>query len=201
MGRKRRTAGWAIRHHLKALVKKFFLPYLFKSPPLGLDIIIVIGDIGIIHICPESYLVGEFLPHAFIFPDRFLALCNKGFKAVFFYAFLPLYADFLFHLKFNRQTVSIPAGLSRNLFALHCMITRNKILYNTGLHMAYMRLTVSSRRSVIKHICGAAFSLLHALFENVICPPEISYLLLSFGKIKICVNFLIHVFTPCAQIR
>ena len=82
MGGQRRTAARAIGHHLEALIQKALIPDLLQCPPFGLDIIILIGDIGVIHVRPETDGPGEILPHPLILPDGFLTLLDKGLDPV-----------------------------------------------------------------------------------------------------------------------
>ena len=52
--RKGSTAARAVGNNFEALVKQTFLIYLFESPPFGFDKIVVICDIRIVHIRPET---------------------------------------------------------------------------------------------------------------------------------------------------
>ena len=51
---KRGSAAWAIRNDLKAFIKKTFFPDLFQRPPLGLDEIVVVCYIRMLHVSPET---------------------------------------------------------------------------------------------------------------------------------------------------
>ena len=54
LGRKRSSAAWAVRYDLKSFVQKLLIPDRLKCPPLRLDEIVIIGNIWVVHICPET---------------------------------------------------------------------------------------------------------------------------------------------------
>ena len=145
-----------------------------------------------IHIRPESDRVGEGAPHAFIFPDGFLAFLNEGFHPVLLDLLLAVQAKLLLHLDLDRKAVGIPSGLPRDLLALHRMIARNRILDDTGQNMPDMRLAVGGRRAVIEHIGGASFPLLDTFVEDVVVFPEPDRLLLPIDEIHVRIDFFVH---------
>ena len=83
MGGQGCAATGAVRHHLVALVEEALLPDLLQCPPLGLDEVILIGDVGVVHVSPEANYIGELLPHALVLPDRLPALLDERLDAVF----------------------------------------------------------------------------------------------------------------------
>ena len=52
--RKRSSATRAIRYDLKSLVQKLLVPDCLECPPLRLDEIVIVCDIWVIHISPET---------------------------------------------------------------------------------------------------------------------------------------------------
>ena len=197
MARERRPAARAVRHYLEALVKQSLVPDSFERPPLRFDIVVIVCDIGVLHIGPEADLLRELLPHALVFPDRFLALLNERLQTIGHDLFLLVLlrdADFLLHLKLHREAVRIPAGLSRNLLPLHRMVAGNHILDDTGFHMTDMRLAVCRRRAVIKHINRMTFVFLDTLLEDLMIRPELCRILFALHEIQIGIDFLIHSF-------
>ena len=75
--RQRGSAARTVRYDLEALIEQPLIPDLLKRPPLGLNKIIVIGNVWVLHIRPESDRTGEILPHSLIFPHTFLTFVNK----------------------------------------------------------------------------------------------------------------------------
>ena len=51
----RRTAARTVRNNLKAFIQKSFIPNLLQRPPLRLNIFIMVSNIRVIHIRPETY--------------------------------------------------------------------------------------------------------------------------------------------------
>ena len=141
--------------------------------------------VRIVHIGPESYRFGKILPHALVFPDTFLTLVYKRSQSVFLDLFLSVKTQKLFDLKLDRKTVGIPAGLTRNIIALHGTVSRDHVLDNTCKNVSYVGLTVGCRRSVIEHVGLGTFTYLKALLEYIVLGPELLYFLFSFDKSQI----------------
>ena len=188
----RRTTARAVRNDLKSLIKKTLIPDLLQSPPLGLNKVIIIGYIRIIHISPETNGVGEILPHPLVFPYAFLTFVDKWFQTVFLDLFFSIQSKKLFHFQLYRKTMGIPSCLSRNHVALHGAVSRDHVLDNTGQYVSDMRFSVCCRRSVIKGIGLTFFAVLHTFFKNVIFFPELLCGFLTIHELKVRRNFLIH---------
>ena len=188
----RGSAAGAVGHYLEALVQKSLLPDLLQRPPLGLNEVIVIGHIGILHVRPEADLVGEILPHALVLPDIFLAQVNEGGNAVLLDLLLAIDADLLLHFQLHRKSVGIPAGLSGHHRSLHGMVSGNHILKRTGFYMADMGLSIGRGRSVIENIGRVTLVLLNGLLEDMSLSPEVFDLLLALDKVHIGINFFKH---------
>ena len=150
----------------------------------------MIGYIRIIHVCPKADSKREILPHTLVFPNAFLTFFDKRFQTVLLYLLLAVKTEKLFNLKLNRETVGIPARLTRNLIALHCAITRNQVFDNTSKNVTDVRLAVGSRRTVIENIGRAFF--LAGFFKDFVFLPELLNRFLSVNKVQVCRNFLVH---------
>ena len=90
----------------------------------------------------------------------------------------------LFHFELDRKSVGIPSSLTRNILALHGLITRDHILDGTCLYMTDMRLAVGCWRSIIKGVSLSLFSILHGFLENVIVTPEFLCGFFSLNKVE-----------------
>ena len=145
-----------------------------------------------LHICPETNGIGEFFPHAFVFPDAVLTMLDKRFHTVSFDLILAVQTKHLLNFQLNRQTVCIPAGFTRHLIALHCLVSWNHIFDNTGQHMADMRLAIGCWRSIIESKFRTVLSQFNTLFKNHVVGPEFLDFLLSLNKILIGTYFVIH---------
>ena len=186
------AAARAIRNDLMSLVNEAFFVYFFKAPPDGLYVVVVVGDVRIVHIGPIADSVGHNFPFVLIFPNAFLALLNERFYAVFFYFRLTVDAEHFFHFQFNRQSVSIPPRFSQNVIALHCLVARNDVLHNARQDMSDMRFAVGRRRAVVKTEFGMSFVLFDAFLEDVVFFPKLQNLFFSFHEIEARVDFFIH---------
>ena len=192
MRRKRRAAARAVRHDLVPLVEQAALPDLLERPPFRLDEIVLIGDVRMFHIRPKTDDVGELLPHALVLPDRFAALLDERLHAVLLDLILAVEPERLLHLKFHRQTVRIPARLSKDALSLHRLVARQHILDDARQHMTDMRLAVRRRRSVVEREILLARTLVDRFLRDVVRFPEVFDLLLSLDKIQRRVYLLIQ---------
>ena len=68
------AAAGAVGRDLVAQIQQALFINLLQAPPFGLDIIVLVGDVGMLHIRPVADPVGHFLPLVLILPDAFLAL-------------------------------------------------------------------------------------------------------------------------------
>ncbi len=155
-----------------------------------------------LHISPESYSRGEVLPHSLIFPYTFFALFDKRLNSVFLDLILSIKPQLLLNFQFYRKSMSIPTCLSWNHVALHCPISWNHILDNSGKYMSDMRLSVGCWRSVVKSICWSLFTVFHAFFKNVIVFPKLFNLFFPVYKVQVRIYFLIHrISSFCSSLR
>ena len=192
MGGQRSATARAIRYNLVALVQQALLPDFVQCPPYRLNIIIFVGNIWMLHICPEAYYIGEFLPHALVLPNRLTALLNKWLNAVLLNLLLAIQAQQLLNLQLNRQTVGIPTSLAENLLPLHRLVTRQHILDNTSQHMTDMRLAVGSRRAIIKGKGITALTVGDTLVSNIIFLPKLQNFGFSIHEVQIRIDFVVH---------
>ena len=201
LGRKRSTAARAVRNDLESFVQQAFFPDGFQCPPFRLDIVIIIGNIRIFHVSPETNRSGEIFPHAFVFPYTLFTFINERNQSIFFDLIFSVQTEHFFYFQLNRQTVCIPSGFTRNHFAFHGLISRNHIFDNTGQNMSDMRFAVSCWRSVIKGVSFTFFTVFHTLFKDVIFFPEFLNIFFSVYEIQICRNFFVHKQPPVLIIR
>ena len=187
MGRQRGSAAGAIGNNLEALVKQAFIPDFLQRPPFGLNILIMIGYVGVIHIRPETNLSGEIFPHALIFPYAFLTFLDERGDSILFNLLLAVQAQKLLHLQLHRKPMGVPSGLPGNHISLHGAVTGNHILDSPGFHMTYMGLAVCGRRPVIKRIGRGSLPDFHALFKDFPVFPEFFHFVFPFHKVQICV--------------
>ena len=192
MGRQRCPAARAVGHDFKPFVQQLPLPDFRQRPPFGLDIIIFIGDVRVIHIRPESDGAGEIFPHPLIFPDAFSALFDKGFDPVSLNLVFSIDPDRLLHFQLHRKPVGVPPRLPGHLVSLHGAVTGNHIFDGTGQNMSDMRLPVCGRRTVVEHVDLVPVPFFHTLVKNVLVLPELFNLLLAACKVHVCLHLVVH---------
>ena len=192
----RGAAARAVGDDLVALVKQTLFVDLFERPPFGLDVVVLIGDVGVVHIRPVAHAVAHLLPLGLIFPDGLLALLDERLHAVLFDLFLAVKAEEFFHLKLHRQAMGIPARLAQHVVALHGAVTGDDVLDGAGEDVADVRLAVCGRRPVKERVGLSAAAKLHALFKDLVFFPERERFLFAFHKVQRGRYFLVHAFTP-----
>ena len=188
----RRTAARAVGDDLVSLIEQPLLPDFLECPPLGLDEVVLVRDVGMLHIRPEADDIRELLPHRLVCPDGFAALLDERLDAVVLDLLLAVDADRLLDLKLHGQTVRVPARLAEHLAPLHRLIARQHILDDARQDVPDVRATVRRRRAVVERERLAALTLIHRLLCNMILAPKIRNGFLARGKIQIGIYFLVQ---------
>ena len=189
----RRPAAGAVRHDLVALVKQPFVGDLPERPPHRLDILVVVGDVGVLHVRPITYAVGHDLPLVLIFPHGFLALLDERLDAVALDVLLAVHAELLFHLEFDGEPVGIPARLPADIEPLHGLVAGDDVLHDAGEDMPDVGLAVRGGRTVVEIESLAALVFLDALFKDLIFLPEFENSLFAFHEIEVGAYGCVHI--------
>ena len=184
VGGQRRAAARAVGHDLVALVEQALVRDGLQRPPDGLDVVVVVGDVGMLHVRPVADAVAHLLPLGLVLPDGLLALLDEGLDAVAFDLGLAVDAQGLFDLQLHGQAVGVPAGLARDLEALHGLIARDQILDGARLHMADVGAAVGRGRAVEEREHRRALALGRGLFHDAVRAPELQDLLLALDEVQ-----------------
>ena len=202
---KRGAAAGAVGHDLEALVEQALFPDLLEAPPFGLDIVILVGDVGVLHIRPEGHAVGHFLPLVLVLPHALFALGDEGLDAVGLDLRLAVQAQQLFHLQLHRQAVGVPAGLAQHVLALHALEARNQVLDGARLNVADVRAAVGRGRAVEEGKALRAVTVVEALFHDAFALPEVQHFLFALDEVHVRGYFAVHwvraSFGMCGGIR
>ena len=188
----RRAAARAVGNDLVTLVEQPLLVDLLERPPDRFDIIVVIGDVGMLHVHPVADAVAHLFPLALVLPDGLLALLDEGLDAVFFDVLLTVHAEGLLHFELDGQPVRVPARLAQDVFALHRLIAREDLLHDARQDMSDMGLAVRRGRTVEEGELLSALVLFDGLFKDVVGLPEVDDLLLTSHKIEGRIYFFVH---------
>ena len=192
MAGERGAAARAVGHDLVALVEQALLVDLLEAPPLGLDVVVVVGDIGVLHVRPVADALAHLLPLGLVLPDGLLALLDERLDAVLLDLRLAIEAEHLLDLQLDRQAVGVPAGLAQHVVALHRAVARDDVLDGARLDVADVRLAVGRGRAVKERERRSALAQLHRLLEHIFPAPELEDLLLADDEVHIGRNLLIH---------
>ena len=201
MAGQRRPAARAVRHDFVAVIDQAFVPERLQRPPFRLDVVVVIGDVGIFHVGPVTDAVRHDLPLGEVFPDAFLALPDERLDPVGFDLRFSVDAQKVLHFQFDRQAVRVPAGFAQHIVALHRVVARNDVLERTGQDMADMRFSVGGRRTVIKGKGLSAFAKRDALLEDVVFLPEGKDFRFAVDELHVGGDFFVHRSTPFSDLK
>ena len=178
-----------------ALIQQALLVDGLEGPPLGLDVVIMVGDVGVLHVDPVTHLVGHFLPVVQVLPDRLLALADEGLDAILFDLRLAVQAEDLLDLQLNGQTMGIPAGLTQDVLSLHGVEAGEEILDDAGLDVADVGLAVGRGRAIVEGEGLAVLAVTKGTADHVVLLPQRGDLFLTRGEIHVGCYFLVHWFS------
>ncbi len=168
-----------LRNDLVILVDQSFVENRFQGPPDRLDVVVVAGDVGCIHIHPVSHLFGQPSPSLAVVLDMMidqrLCLGVEFTGSVLLDLGLVFQAQFFFHRNLHRKSVSVPSCLAGNLVPLHGFETTDDILDRAAEDMMHSRLAVHGRRPFVKRKKPVA-GLVETFSENIVVLPEIENL-------------------------
>ena len=136
------TCGGRIWLDGVALVEQVLVVELLEQPPQALDVLVVVGNVGVLHVHPVAHLVRKVGPlggvHHHVLAATAVIVLNGNLGADVFLGD----AQFLLHTEFHRQAVCIPTGLALHLEALHGLETTECIFQRTGKYMVNARMSV-----------------------------------------------------------
>ena len=136
------TCGGRIGLDGVALVEQVLVVELLEQPPQALDVLVVVGDVGVLHVHPIAHLVRKVGPlggvHHHVLAATAVVVLNGNLGADVFLGD----AQFLLHAEFHGQAVSIPTGLALHLEALHGLETAEGVLQRACQDMVDTRMSV-----------------------------------------------------------
>ncbi len=159
-----------------------------EDPPYSLDVVVVEGDVRIVHIKPVPDPLSQAPPLLFICEDRLAAFLVEPLDPVFLDILLGTQAQLFLDLYLNRQSMSIPSGLSVDLVSSHGLVPAHYVLECPGEDMVNARPAICSRRAFIKDPPRAALSQRNTLVGDVVFAPILKYRLFSIVNRLLWVN-------------
>ena len=137
-----RTCGRRIWLNGIALVEEIFLVQLLEQPPQCLNIFVVVGDIGVLHIHPVTHEVAQVGPFLGVHHHVAAAACIVFLNANAAADVFLCDAQFLFNAQLNGQSVGVPSCLAIHLESLHRLVTAEYVLDGTRHHVVNTRMSV-----------------------------------------------------------
>ena len=176
------AAARAVGRGLVAAVDQPLVPELLDDPPAGFDVLVIEGDVGVLHVHPEGDAVGHGLPLVDVLEDGLLAHLVEPLDAVRFDLQLAGDAQLPLYLQLHGQAVGVPAALAGDLEALHGLVARDDVFKDAGQHVVDAGHAVGRGRAFIKGELRRTLPLAHALAEGILLLPELEDVLLQLGE-------------------
>ena len=186
-------AARAVGRHAVVLVDQTVLPHLLEDPPAGLDVVVVPGDVGVLHIRPEADALAHARPLFHVAADALLAAFVESGDAERFDLGLGFEPQLLFDLQFDREAVGIPACFARHGVSPHGLVARDQVLEDARHHMVDAGPVVRRRWAFVEDEQAVAreaglWRSLNALEEDRVRPPEVENAFFQLRK----VNFRVY---------
>ena len=196
MAGKAGSGGGAIGLNSVTLVEKSLVVELLQKPPKSLDILIVVRDVGVLHIYPVAHTTTEVFPllgkHHHVLAALVIIFLNGNRLA----DILLGNAKFLLYAEFYRQTVCIPTGFTMHLKSLHSLKATECVLNAARQYVVNTWMSVGRWRSLEEDERRATFALADAAMEKVFFRPFIQYFLINLSKVKMVMfwKLFCHIF-------
>ncbi|GBD14796.1 hypothetical protein HRbin25_00678 [bacterium HR25] len=166
------AAARAVRHGAVILVDQPPLPQRLHDPPAALDILVAVGDVGVLHVQPEGDSLRQCLPLPQVAHHVLPAASVELGDADPLDLRLAGDAELLLHLQLRRQAVGVPAGAPGHAVALHRLVADDDVLEDAGQNVMDARAGVGVGRPLVEGELALFRPLLYALAEDVPLPPE-----------------------------
>ena len=135
---------------LVAFVDEALVPEPLEHPPRRLDVGVVVGDVGVLHVQPDAGAVGHGLPLADVAEDALAAAAVELLDAELLDLLLAGDAELLLDLQLDGQTVGIPSAAAQGPEPAHRLVAEDDVLERAGEHMVDARAAVRRRRPLVE---------------------------------------------------
>ena len=164
------TAG-TIRKNVFTFIDKAFIPQRFCNPPDWFHVVRVHCLIIMVKVYPTTHTGNCCTPFWSIFKNRCLTFIVEFINSKFFNFMLWVDSQFFFNKIFYRKTMTVPTETAFNLFALHCLVTRNNIFNCWRNEMSKVWKSCCKRRTIKEYVFFTTFTLVYWFFESIIFFP------------------------------
>ena len=176
VGREPRAGGRRVGLDRVALVEQPLVEELLEQPPQRLDVFVVVGDVGVVHIDPVSHLARELLPHARELHDGLAAgavvLLDRDLPP----DVLLRDAELLLDAQLHRESVRVPSGLAVHEVSLLGLVAAEDVLDRAGHDVVDARHAVCRRGTFVEDEGRVPFAGRDAFVECVVGVPLVQHL-------------------------
>ena len=166
-----------------SLIEQALVVELLQQPPKGLDILGVVGDVGVLEIDEISHALRQFVPLLGEFHHVLMATVVVLFYRNLFADIFLGNVQFLLHVDLNGQSVGVPTGLALHLEALHGLIAVESVLDGAGKNMVNAGMTVGRRGALKENELGASLTFINTFVEDVVLLPLCQNRFVGLGQI------------------
>ena len=162
---------------------------LLQQPPQGLDVLIVIRDIGIVEIDKVAHALSQFAPllgvHHHVLATLLVIVLGRDVLLTLLVVDIGLGdAEFLLHAQLDGQSVCIPSGLTLDLKTLHGLVAVERILNSTRKYVVNTGVTVGRGRSLEENELGTALTLVYRAPEYILLLPTFEQVVVHLGQVQ-----------------
>ena len=176
------AAARAVRGDAIVAEDQVAVPEPPEDPPAGLDVLVGVGDVGVVHVDPAADAVGHPLPVGDVAEDGLAALLVEGGDAVLLDLALVAQAQLALDLELDREAVRVPAALPRRAVAAHRLVAGDQVLEDAREDVVDAGRAVRRRRALVEREEAVGRAFLDAAFEDALLAPELEDLLFEIGE-------------------
>ena len=180
--RQRRSAARAVELDLEALIDQSFFEITVQRPPDGFDVLVLAGDVGVLHVDPVAHAPCEVFPHVLVFEDGLAAFGVELGDAVLLDLAFVLQPKLLLDFDFDGQAVRVPAGFAMNLESAHGLIAADQIFDRPGENVVDAGFAVRGRRAFVERVVGRILAGFDAFLEDSVLFPVVENLLFEIRQ-------------------
>src|SRR5262249_28170292 len=134
---------------------------------------------------PVAHPLGEALPLLLVLEDAGAAALVEGPDAELLDLALERDAELLLHLDLDRQPVGVPAGLARDVEALHGPEAADDVLQHAGEDVVDAGAAVRGRRPLVEDEGRAPLAAVDHLLARAVPAPALEELLLELRQVEV----------------
>ena len=175
-----------------ALVQQALVVEAFEYPPDGFDILVFVGDIGVVEVHPVAHLAGDVVPFVLVAHDGFPAFVVVLVHGDALADVLLGDAEFLFHAKLDGQAVGVPAALALHPLALQGLVAAEDVLDGPCHDVVDARLAIGAGRAFVEDPSVVGGALVDAGLEDAVGLPELEEFLVDVGEVELF-KFSVHI--------